>query len=68
MKPKINSKTTLEKILEVKNAEKILTKYNVPCLSCPMAKFEIAELKIGDICKIYNIDLKNILKDLNKLL
>lgn len=63
---KITSKTTLKKILETKGAEKILLNYGVPCMSCPMASFEMEKLEIGNICKMYGIDLKKLLKDLNK--
>ncbi len=44
MKKKINAETTLDKILKLKNGEKILSKYGVPCVSCPMAKFELSQL------------------------
>lgn len=62
---KVTAKTTLAKILEQKNGEDVLHKNGVPCLSCPMAQFEIDKLKIGEICKMYKLDLKNILKELN---
>jgi hybrid cluster-associated redox disulfide protein len=62
---KITKDTTLSEILELKGAEKILSKYNLPCLSCPMAKFEANELKIGDVCETYGINLEELLKDLN---
>ena len=39
----------------------------VPCLSCPMAAMEIDELEIGNVCKIYGLNLKKILKELNKI-
>ena len=63
---KITSKTTLEKILEKKGAAEILMENGVPCLSCPMAQFEIDKLKIGDVCKMYKLNLSKILKELNK--
>ena len=63
---KITKNTTLEKILEKKGAEKILHKNNVPCVDCPYAAMEINKLKIGHVCKAYNLDLEKILKDLNK--
>ena len=62
---KIDAGTTLEKIIEKKGGGKILTKNGVPCLSCPMAQFEIDKLKIGDVCKMYGLNLKKILKELN---
>jgi len=40
---------------------------NVPCLSCPMASFEIDKLKIGEVCEMYGLNLEKILKKLNKL-
>lgn len=62
---KITEKTNLKKILEKKGAEGILAKHGVPCISCPMAKFEIDKLKIGEVCEIYGINAGKLLKDLN---
>ena len=64
---KITKTTTLEKVLKIKNAEKVLSKYNLPCLTCPMAQMEMNSLKLGDICNMYGIDLEKVLKELNKL-
>ena len=63
---KVTPKTTLLKILELKGAEKVLAKHGVPCISCPMAKFELDQLEIGQVCKMYGLNLKEILKELNK--
>jgi len=63
---KINSKTTLGEILKIKDSEEILHKFGVPCVSCPMAKFEMDTLKIGKVCKMYELDEKKILEELNK--
>jgi len=68
MKNKINKDTTLEKVLECKGSKEVLGKYNVPCLSCPFAAMEMGELKIGDICKNYGINMEELIEDLNKLL
>lgn len=62
---KITAKTTLAEIIKKKGADVILAKNGVPCLSCPMAQFEIDGLKIGDVCKMYGLDLAKILKELN---
>lgn len=43
----------------------ILRKYGFPCLACPMAAVEISKLRIGEVARIYGIDLKKLLKDLN---
>ncbi len=64
---KITQKTTLKKIMEVKGAEEVLAKHRVPCLSCPMASLEIDKLKIGDVCKMYGLNLDKILEELNKI-
>ncbi len=66
MATKITSKTTLKKIIEKKGADEILAKHGVPCLSCPMAAMEIDRLEIGKVCKMYGLNLKKILADLNK--
>jgi len=63
---KITAATTLKKILETKDGENILHKFGVPCMSCPMAEFEIGTLQIGKVCKIYGLPLKEILNELNK--
>jgi hypothetical protein len=31
-----------------------------------MAKFEIENLKLGEVCKMYKIDIENLIKELNK--
>lgn len=65
-KGKITEDTTLAEILERPKASKILEKYNLPCLHCPMAAYEMGMLKIGEVARMYGIDLKNLLKELNK--
>ena len=62
----ITKNTTLAKIMDEKDGAKILMKNGVPCLSCPMASFEIDKLKIGEVCKMYKLDLEKILKEVNK--
>jgi len=64
--PKITKDTTLSEILSNPEAERILAKYNVPCLSCPFAQYETKELKIGDVCKMYKINLKTLLTELSQ--
>ncbi len=63
---KINSKSTLAEVLNHKNGKKVLGKYEVPCLFCPMAAMEMNELQIGQICEMYGIDLEGLLGELNK--
>ena len=63
---KFTADTTLAEILKYPEAEKILLKYDLPCLHCPMAAYEMGMLKIGAIAKMYGIDLKSLLEDLNK--
>lgn len=65
LKNKITENTILAEILKHPEAGKILAKYNLPCLNCPMAVFEMGVLKIGEVCKMYNIDLKSLLRELN---
>ena len=60
---KITKDTTLS---EVMNKEGILSRHGVPCVTCPYAKMEMDKLKLGDVAKMYGIDLEKLLKDLNK--
>ena len=64
--PEITKDTILAEILKYPGVEKTLAKYNLPCLGCPFAKLEMENLKIGEVCKMYGIDLKGLLKELNK--
>jgi len=59
--------TTLKEILNSspKNVE-ILIKHGLPCPTCPFAKEEMGRLKIGQVCRLYGINLKTLLKELNK--
>jgi len=63
---KFTEDTSLVEILKYPEAEKILAKYNLPCLSCSFAKMEMEKLKIGQVCQMYGIDLEKLLKELNK--
>ncbi|MEA3329982.1 MAG: hypothetical protein U9Q06_04535 [Nanoarchaeota archaeon] len=64
---KITKKSTLEKVLKLKGAEKVLEKFEIPCLHCPMARFEIGNLTLEIICANYGINLKKLIKELEKL-
>lgn len=63
---KFNEETTLAELLANPKAIEIMAKYNLPCLSCPYAQFEMENLKIGEICKMYNIDIKALLTELSQ--
>lgn len=63
---KITENTLLSEILKHEGAEKILKKYKLPCLQCPFAKMEMESLKIGQVCRMYDIDLENLLRELNR--
>jgi hypothetical protein len=67
MKNKITKESTLAEILDIKGTEDILAKHGVPCVTCPMAKMEMDKLKIGEVCKMYGVDLEKLLKDLTVL-
>jgi hypothetical protein len=68
MATKFIKESTLAEILKSPGAEKILAKYNLPCLWCPFASLELDKLKIGQVCQIYEIDAERLLKDLNDFL
>ncbi|MBD3208630.1 MAG: hypothetical protein GF370_04240 [Candidatus Nealsonbacteria bacterium] len=66
MKKKIKDTTTLAEILNCPGAGKVLERHNVPCLGCPYAEMEMEQLQIGDVCRTYGIDCKELIDDLNK--
>jgi len=63
---KITKDTNLAEILKNPKLEEILMKYNLPCLTCPFAKVEIENLKIGQVCQLYDIDAEKLIKELNE--
>ena len=62
----ITEKTKLGEVYKLKNGYDILSKYQVPCVTCPYAKLEMDELNLEQIAEMYGIDLKGLLEDLNK--
>jgi hybrid cluster-associated redox disulfide protein len=64
---KITKDTILSEIMSDEKSQKILAKYNLPCLSCPFAKMEMEKLKLGDVCQMYGLDQEGLLKELNEL-
>ena len=63
---KSTENTPLAEILEKPELVKILAKYNLPCLDCPFAKSEMENLRIGQVCQMYDIDVKKLFKELNE--
>ncbi|CEG11274.1 conserved hypothetical protein [groundwater metagenome] len=59
--------STYQEIIAKEKSYEILVKHGVPCVSCPMAKYEMGKLKLGNISEMYGIDLKALLDDLNKI-
>jgi hypothetical protein len=63
MKKQFDKDTTLKEVIKY---EDILHKFGVPCITCPYAKMEMDKLTLGEIAKMYGIDLKGLLEELNK--
>lgn len=66
-KKKFTSETTLEKVFAFPNSELVLSKHQVPCLGCPMAKIEASTLTIGQVSQMYGLDEAALIADLNNL-
>ena len=62
-----HARMTLKEILRHPESLDVLIHYQVPCLTCPLAQFELDKLTLEDIAQAYNIDLQGLLKELNKL-
>ncbi|MFH1582476.1 MAG: hypothetical protein ABIA08_01820 [bacterium] len=63
----IKKDTILSEIIKNTKAQEILVKYKLPCLGCAFAHMEMDKLKIGEVCEMYGLDIKGLLKELNKL-
>jgi len=66
-KNKFSADSILGDIIKVPEAYEILKKYGVPCITCPMMAYELNSLKLGDISKMYGVDLKELLEELQKI-
>ena len=66
MAKKITKRSILGDVLNNPRTLDTLKKYDFPCLSCPFASSEAGALTIGQIAKIYKINLDKLLRDLNK--
>lgn len=65
---RVNKHTKLGKIMKLKGMKKILTKYRVPCVTCPLAKAEMDNLEIGYVCSMYGLNEKELILEINKTL
>ena len=65
--PKINKETTLAEVLENPKAGEVLLKHRIPCLSCPFANLEMNHLTLEEISKMYGLNLKSLIADLNEV-
>jgi hypothetical protein len=61
----ITEQSLLGDILKKSYGKKVLSQFRLPCLSCPMAALEMGVLKIGDVSRMYGVDLQGLLKALN---
>lgn len=66
MNKKFTTETILDEILKSGEASKVLARFNLPCLHCPMARYEASQLKIGEVATTYGIDINSLLNELNK--
>ena len=62
---KFTINATIGQILGHPQGKRILAKYHLPCLHCPMAAYEMGRLKIGEVAKMYGINVENLLTELN---
>jgi len=67
MTDKYNENTKLAEVLNSPEASKVIGKFKLPCLNCPMAAYEAGVLTLGQVSKTYGIDLDGLLKELNEL-
>ena len=64
---KYTENTKLSEVLNSPEAGKVIAKYKLPCLHCAMAAYEAGILTLGQVSKIYGIDIDGLLKELNEI-
>jgi len=64
----VTEETPLGELLQNPRALSILAKYGLPCLSCPAISFEMGFLRLGQVAKLYGLDVKAVIKELNEAL
>ena len=64
----VTEETPLGELLQNPKALGILAKHGLPCLFCPAISFEVGFLKLGQVAKVYGLDAKAIVKELNEAL
>lgn len=62
---KFTKNATISQILRHPEGKRVLAKYHLPCLHCPMAAYEVSKLKIGEVTRMYGINLGSLLAELN---
>lgn len=67
MVEKYTENTKLSEVLNSPEVGKIIDKYKLPCLHCPMAAYEAGILTLGQVSKIYGINIYELLKELNEV-
>jgi len=67
MENKYTENTKLSEVLNSPETSKIIAKYKLPCLHCAMAAYEASILTLGQVSKIYGIDIDGLLKELNEI-
>lgn len=65
MSVKFTKNATISQILRHPEGRRILAKYHLPCLHCPMAAYEVGRLKIGEVARMYGINVQKLLTELN---
>ena len=62
----ISKDTVLADIVQDPKLYEVLAKAGVPCIVCPFMQTEMHFLTLEQICQMYNIDLKQLIKHLNQ--
>ncbi len=67
MAKKYTEDTKLSEVLKSPEASKIIAKFKLPCMHCAMAAYEAEMLTLGQVSKIYGLDIDGLLKELNEI-
>jgi len=66
-KQEISEGTPLAEVLKIPGAIQVLLRNNFPCVTCPLALFEAGTMTVGEVARMYGLDVEKIVRELREL-
>jgi hypothetical protein len=66
-KREVSEETPLAEVLKIPGAIQVLIRNNFPCVTCPLALFEAGTMTVGEVARMYGLDVEKIVRELREL-